>query len=387
LPERPARPPEIAARIEHAEGARARGESAAEVSRDQEHLGEAAAGVGSDLVEALGVGDRLGLAAVGDGNLGSASGETVEKPGPVVPGRAARRVGDRLDQIADALEGLDVLDVLTQGELDLGLLDDGVDPAQSIGVGVRHRVEALEGSVEVGDGLGVGPAPVRFPGGEQRVVHRLLRLVRAAEVMREELGHLMGSFRVEALQRRARRRVMGAPAPLEEARVRHLLGQRMLEDVHRLLGAGPLVEELQTHQLPQRVLEAGARAAPHRREQPERDLTAEHRGSLEEALGVLRQPVDARQEDLLDRLRYRQRGTGLALLGHRARQFLEKKWIALGLFDDELGDGLGEMPRGEDAAEHAHAVLRREGLERDLGHVGFVEPGRPMARPARHDEQ
>ena len=61
------------------------------------------------------------------------------------------RVRDGADGITDGFERLDVLGVTAERELDLGLLDDGVDAAHAIGFGVRHPVERLQRRLEVGE--------------------------------------------------------------------------------------------------------------------------------------------------------------------------------------------------------------------------------------------
>ena len=66
-----------------------------------------------------------------------------------MPGGAAARVVDRVDEIANLIEGLDVFGVLSEGEFDLGLFGDGVDAAQPVWLGVGQRFEATERVIEI----------------------------------------------------------------------------------------------------------------------------------------------------------------------------------------------------------------------------------------------
>ena len=96
-----------------------------------------------------------------------------------MPGRAPTRVVALVDKTAYLIEGLDVLGMPAEGELDLGLLDDGVDTAQPVGLGVGQQVEAVERVVEIGQRLAVGPAALRFLGGQDRAIDGLFRFVAA----------------------------------------------------------------------------------------------------------------------------------------------------------------------------------------------------------------
>src|SRR5262249_17396167 len=114
------------------------------------------------LVEAARAGNRRGFAAVGYSHLRPATNKTMEESHPVVPGGTALRVSGTLCQVTNALQGLDVLCVPAQGELDLGLLQDGVNTAQPVRLSVGHRLEALERGIEMGQCHGIGPAPLRL---------------------------------------------------------------------------------------------------------------------------------------------------------------------------------------------------------------------------------
>src|SRR5262249_50677943 len=159
------------------------------------------------------------------------AGKTVEKPRPVVPGCAAPWVGDRIDELAYALERLDVLCVAAQRELDLGLLDDSIDPPQLVRLRVRHSREPLEGSLELSERLGIGPPSLRLFGREDGITDGLFPLRALTEVVRQELDNLVQAAGAELLEPPPHRGVVDASPALEEARVRDVLGQRVLERV------------------------------------------------------------------------------------------------------------------------------------------------------------
>ena len=129
------------------------------------------------------------------------------------------------------------------------------------------------------------------------------------------------------------------------------------------------------------------RIAPDLREDLARGFPPEHRGHLEQPPGVLGEPVDPRQEHLLDRVRRGARRADLLLLGGVPRQLLEEERVALGLREDAPGDGVGRFLRRQEGGDHAEALLDRERLQRDLGHVRPVRPGRPVAGAIGEDEQ
>ena len=99
-----------------------------------------------------------------------ASGQAVQKPDPVMPGRAPARVVGLVDKTANFFEGLDVFGVASKGKLDLGLFDHGIDTAQPVRLGVRHNVEAMQRIAEIRQRFAVGPAALRFLGGLDGVI-------------------------------------------------------------------------------------------------------------------------------------------------------------------------------------------------------------------------
>src|SRR5206468_12765167 len=124
------RPPDVPTRLEDREGTLPGRHRLTEPARERVDVREAALGERADVVEAPSIRDPRRLVAVGDRHLRLTAGEAVEVPRPVVPRSLAPGIGDRLDQGPDPFQRLDVLRVLAQGELDLGLLDHGIDPAK-----------------------------------------------------------------------------------------------------------------------------------------------------------------------------------------------------------------------------------------------------------------
>ena len=108
------------------------------------------------------------------------------------------------------VERLDVLGVLPEGEFDLGLLDHRVDAAQPVGFRVGQQVEAAERVVEIAQRLAVGPAALRFFRCQNRIIDRLLGLVAAAEMERQQFCHFVGATFVELLERLSDGAVIGA---------------------------------------------------------------------------------------------------------------------------------------------------------------------------------
>jgi hypothetical protein len=82
-----------------------------------------------EFLQAARFGDCQCLTAIGDGYLRPAADKAVQESHPVVPGRAAPWVSGPLHQATDSLQSLDMIGVPAQGELDLSLLQDGINAA------------------------------------------------------------------------------------------------------------------------------------------------------------------------------------------------------------------------------------------------------------------
>ncbi len=263
--------------------------------RDGDRLGAARA-VGARLLErlaggALGVVVRMGpdVGVAGERQVGRAVGR----------GRClGRRPAEGVGRLAEAAHeqgrarehALDVPPALRRGatagtvgdrERRAAVRDDGV---------VRVGVEGLLGRVHV-------------------VAERPLPVLGAAEVVGEGLVVLGQPVGVQLLDGGADQPVQLAASLQEDALVRDVVDQRVLEHVRQLGVVGLLVDELQAPQLahqPRHPVAHLGRAL----EQAQRELAADHGGDLDRALGVVAQPVDARREDALDAVRHRDRPRG-----------------------------------------------------------------------------
>src|SRR5262249_46633155 len=89
LPQRPAGPPGVSTRLKGCEGTLAGSDGLPEVASKDVYLRETGLREGSDIIEAAGISDRYGLAAVCDRHFRPATGQGMQKSHPVVPGRTA----------------------------------------------------------------------------------------------------------------------------------------------------------------------------------------------------------------------------------------------------------------------------------------------------------
>src|SRR4029453_13131574 len=101
--------------------------------------------------------------------------------------------------------------------------------------------------------------------------------------MRERLAPRVEASRVEPLEGAGRASVHGATLPLEEAAVDDVLDQGVLEHERGLARAEALLEELESSELLQLLVEVALRSVPHRAEQPGGELPPQHRRALEHA--------------------------------------------------------------------------------------------------------
>src|SRR5262245_25134169 len=93
-------------------------------------------------------------------------------------------------------------------ELDLSLLDDSVDPAQSIRRRVWQRGQSRQGRLEIRQRLLVRPPALGLLSSQDRIVHCLLDVVAAAEVISEQLDHIVEPSRELLLEGRRDRPVI-----------------------------------------------------------------------------------------------------------------------------------------------------------------------------------
>ena len=172
-----------------------------------------------------------------------------------------------------------------------------------------------------------------------------------------EFTPLLEPAGVHALER-FRRGTMKRPAPCgQDALVRYLLGQRVLEDMDRVVGAAPLVDEVHPGELSQ-TRRQRAVAPPHFSQQAQRELPPQDRGGFEQLLVGLGQSVDACREHALDGGRDDIAPLVLGALAHGPRQLLEEERIALAPRQDERGHVVGRDPIAEGTAHDGRAVRR-----------------------------
>ena len=188
---------------------------------------------------------------------------------------------------------------------------------------------------------------------------------------------------MEAFDRLDDARVQPAALLRTETLVRHFVRQRVLE---RVLGIGPrarLVQEFSALEAGECALQLAVRHVGERANHRDGHVFADDGGDLEQALVRRGEPLDARQEHLLDRVRYSDEREGAAALPDRPRQFLQEERIALGLGDDQLAEGVRDVVRAQDPTKDARAILGRERLQRDLRRIGLLGPGRAVTVPVR----
>ena len=176
-----------------------------------------------------------------------------------------------------------------------------------------------------------------------------------------------------------------APLRGRDAAVGHLVGEGVRAGV--LAGDPDLVEELRRAQSVQEQAQLLLARARERGQHLHRHRLADGGRGLQQPALAIGQAVDAGTEDLLHGVRHRDVLGRPALLAHGARELLEEEGIALRLAHDPLAHRIGEPLAGEEAAQHAAAVLRTEGLERDLGEVRPLERRGPVPGPVGHDQE
>ncbi len=196
-------------------------------------------------------------------------------------------------------------------------------------------------------------------------------------VMGEPGSQLAEALGVQALERLARPAMELAAARGEQRGLGDLLRERVLEGVDDLLARRALEEELQARELAEMGLDR-ARAVPDRGEKGRGELPAQDRRGLKDALGLLVEPVDARGEHAMHRVRDR-KVRHETLIANRAGQLFQEERIAFGLVEDELGDRVRGGPGRQQRLDDRAAGLRGEPPERQLGGERALAPRRAVA--------
>jgi hypothetical protein len=144
----------------------------------------------------------------------------------------------------------------------------------AVAIGVQARRVALR-LAQHGDRLGVGVSRHRASGDATQRFHGLVRARRARPMIRQALElplHAVASGRFE---RRRGGHVHGLAVGREQALVRDLLGQCVVEREARIVAGRQLVDDVQTGQLGE-VGRDRAGPGPGRLQQRAGKLTAEH---------------------------------------------------------------------------------------------------------------
>ena len=147
----------------------------------------------------------------------------------------------------------------------------------------------------------------------------------------------------------------------------------MTKNVNRSLGLDALVDEFETAQLAQLVVNRPS-ALPYRLQQAQREFPADHRGNLEKSLSLLRQSVDPRHHDIMDRVRHHQVRSQVPRFSCVQCQLFQKKRVAIGLGNNFLGYQVDQMLCPEHRADHLHAVVPGQRLQGGLSRIRLVYP-------------
>ena len=143
-------------------------------------------------------------------------------------------------------------------------------------------------------------------------------------------GRQVVAIAIQPDERFRRAQVQLAACAGQQAVVRDVLRQRVLEDDCGFVGARFLVQKLEPTEFPQfqRILAA----APHSVQELERYFTTEHGGGLQDVLRSFRQPIDPRHNHALHRLRNGCRVR--SALNDGTCELLEEERVALALLDN-----------------------------------------------------
>ena len=169
------------------------------------------------------------------------------------------------------------------------------------GLALRQRLEDAQRLLEPDPGVRERRPRGRLESGLPEIVHRLLPQLAPDGVMGEPLDLLAEAIPVERLDRLDDPRVKLAAPLLQQAAVRDLVRERVLEGVLEVRKQPRLVEELGGLQAVEPAAERLVRQLGDRLEQRERHVLADDGGDLQQALVLRGEPVDARRQHRLDR--------------------------------------------------------------------------------------
>ena len=105
-----------------------------------------------------------------------------------------------VDELANLIECLDVLGMLAESELNLGLLDYCVDPTQPVGLIDGQQIEALQCVVEITQRFAIGPAALRLLGCQDCIIDRFFCFVAAPEVQCQQFCDFVRAAVIKLLE-------------------------------------------------------------------------------------------------------------------------------------------------------------------------------------------
>ena len=141
--------------------------------------------------------------------------------------------------------------------------------------------------------------------GLDQVVERLRPRLALGVVVRQRLVLLREPVGVQLLDGGARQTVQRLALSGQQRREGHLLRQRVLEHERHLGEVARLVDQVERLELPQRAVQSGLVAGPvlgDALQQAGGELAADDGGELEGGLRLVREAVEAAEDDLLDRV-------------------------------------------------------------------------------------
>src|SRR5580765_1572842 len=212
--------------------------------------------------------------------------------------------------------------------------------------------------------------------------------------------HLLGqAVGVQVLDGRRDARMQAAPPLLQERAVGDVVRERVLERVLHAREQADLVDELRGLELGEVAAEHVLRQVGDRVQEGQRHVGADDGGSLQEALGLGGQPVDACGEHGLHGGRHLD-GVDLAReakaaaiarerlgLDERPHALLEEERIALGAPDEELLERSEPRIVAEKRMKQLLRARRGERVHPELGVVGPAAPAMVVLGAIAHEDE
>jgi hypothetical protein len=217
--------------------------------------------------------------------------------------------------------------------------------------------------------------------------------------MGESLDEIGGRRGGAALQRGEHSPVQGAPAVVQEAAVRHLVGQDVAKRVDGLGKEGLLLEQLGLAQPSERRPHLIPGQLGHRLQEPARHVLADDRRGLHDALVPGRQAVDARLEHRAHRRRdvdrpHRAfqpvpaaRAGQRAALRELAHRLLQEEGVAAGALDQEPLERRQVRASAHQRVQQPGRGVRAKRLQVDARGACSREPSRVIVRSIRHQHE